>query len=202
MLKAQRLIVLLLCLFLSTHAWSQTAAPAEAIRQGVSNIIGMLKNGKLTEEQRRSQLRDIIAKRFNFDEMSKRIMAQHWKTFSAPQKQQFISEFTDTLEHLYFGAINSYSSETVLVGGERFRGEKDATVIVTMQRKNNAGDIPLLFKLHRSSEADDWKIYDANVEGISLVRHYRERYGAIASKSGAEGVLQSLEAKPQEENKS
>jgi len=192
MLKFSRLFVILLGLLCSSAAWSQVTPPAEAMRQGVSNVLHMLQDSRLSVEQRRQQLKAIIGKRFDFNEMSQRIMAQHWKTFSAEQKQQFIEGFNNRLEQLYFDAINSYNGETVLVGGERIRGVLDATVLVTIQRKNNAGDIPLLFKLHRPSNISEWKIYDANVEGISLVRHYRERYGAIAARSGAEGVLKAL----------
>ena len=95
------------------------------------------------------------------------------------------------LENIYFRAINDYASEIVRVGGERMKGPDNATVIVTIERSNGS-DIPLLFKMHRK-DGGPWLAYDANVEGISLVSHYRNRFGEIMAKDGVAGVLAYLD---------
>ena len=99
--------------------------------------------------------------------------------------------FKDVLEDTYITAIEKRTDETVRVGGERIRDGR-ATVIVTIERKGG-GDIPLLFKL--KPYRDEWLAYDVNIEGLSLVSHYRTELGAIAQKSGVAGVLRYLEEK-------
>jgi len=121
--------------------------------------------------------------------MAKRIMAQNWRKLDGEQKKQFVSGLVDMLENIYFKAITSYTSETVNIGGERMKSDTEATVIVTIVRANGT-DIPLLFKLHKRD--DRWLAYDANVENISLVSHYRNRFKEIMAKDGVQGVFDYL----------
>lgn len=173
-------------------------SPAEVVRIGVTNVLTMLEDKDMSIEERRHQLHEIISSRFDFHEMSFRIMAQNWKKFNDQQKAEFESGLVDMLEDVYFKAINEYSSEKVNVGGERIIDPEHATVIVTIVR-DNGSDIPLLFKMHRKSDGA-WKAYDANVEGISLVSHYRDRLGKIMAREGVDGVLAYLKtAKEQHE---
>ena len=41
----------------------------------------------------------------------------------------------------------------------------------------------------------DWRIYDVLIEGVSLVKNYREQFEDIIAKSSYEKLLQDLKAK-------
>ncbi len=164
-------------------------SPSVVVRDEVDRVLGIVQDENLDQVTRRSKLRDVIANRFDFQAMSQSILAQHWEEATPDQRSRFIDLFKQILERTYIGAIESYTSETVNVGGERIR-EGKATVIVTIKREDST-DIPLLFKLKRRGET--WIAYDANIEGISLVSNYRERFGGIARNKGVTGVLQEME---------
>jgi phospholipid transport system substrate-binding protein len=162
--------------------------PVELVRAEVAALLAVLDDTTLDAAQRRRILSDRIAKRFDLIDMSRSILAVNWGKATEAQREQFVSLFRQVLEKKYVDAIAKRTTETVQVGGERVRG-KLATVIVTIER-GQAADIPLLFKLRQQDGG--WIAYDANVEGLSLVQHYRERFGAIAKNKGIEGVLEHL----------
>lgn len=163
-------------------------SPVELVRGEVAAILAVLDDPSLDPAVRRRTLSDRIARNFDFDAMSQSILAVNWKDASEAQREQFEDLFRQILERRYVSAIEQRTTETVRVGGERVRGDH-ASVIVTIER-GKGNEIPLLFKLQRSG--DGWRAYDANVEGLSIVQHYRDAYGAIARNEGIEGVLAQM----------
>ena len=177
-----------LMLFGPAAATAAEIRPVELVRTEVAALLAVLDDKTLDAAQRRQALSDRIAKRFDLMDMAQRILAVNWAKATPDQRAAFVTLFRGVLEKKYVDAIAKRTTETVRVGGERVRGDF-ATVIVTIERGQGA-DIPLLFKLKRTD--DGWIAYDANVEGLSLVQHYRERFGAIAKNKGIEGVLEHL----------
>ena len=177
-----------LMLFAPAATTAAETRPVELVRAEVAALLAVLDDKTLDAEQRRQALSDRIAKRFDLLDMAQRILAVNWAKATPDQRATFVTLFRGVLEKKYVDAIAKRTTETVRVGGERVRGDF-ATVIVTIERGQGA-DIPLLFKLKRTD--DGWIAYDANVEGLSLVQHYRERFGAIAKNKGIEGVLEHL----------
>jgi phospholipid transport system substrate-binding protein len=177
-----------LMLFAPAAATAAETRPVELVRAEVAALLAVLDDKTLDAVQRRQALSDRIAKRFDLLDMAQRILAVNWAKATPDQRAAFVTLFRGVLEKKYVDAIAKRTTETVRVGGERVRGDF-ATVIVTIERGQGA-DIPLLFKLKRTD--DGWIAYDANVEGLSLVQHYRERFGAIAKNKGIEGVLEHL----------
>ncbi len=179
-------------LALSAPAGAAAAdSPAELVRAEVAEVLAIVKDESISKATRRARLTRRIASRFDFESMAQSILATHWKKASADERAVFIDLFKRLLEQTYVSAIERHTTETVRVGGERYR-DGNATVIVTIEREDHS-DVPLLFKLR--PEGESWIVYDANVEGLSLVSHYRDSLGAIAARDGMRGVLAHLQEK-------
>ena len=166
-------------------------SPAELVRTEVAAVLAVVKDQSLSAGDRHAAITQRIASRFDFEAMSQSILSRHWQDASADQRQAFIQLFQRLLEQIYVSAIESHTTEVVQVGGERIR-DGNATVIVTIMRTDRS-DVPLLFKL--KPDGPGWIVYDANVEGLSLVSHYRDSLGAIAARDGMDGVLAYLREK-------
>ena len=166
-------------------------SPAELVRAEVAEVLAIVKDENISKAARRARLTRRIASRFDFESMAQSILATHWKKASVDEREVFIDLFKRLLEQTYVSAIERHTTEKVRVGGERYRNG-NATVIVTIEREDHS-DVPLLFKLKPDGES--WIVYDANVEGLSLVSHYRDSLGAIAAREGMSGVLAHLEEK-------
>ena len=44
-------------------------------------------------------------------------------------------------------------------------------------------------------ELDKWMVYDINIEGVSLVRNYKEQFRAIIQTQQYEGLIKTIEDK-------
>jgi len=164
-------------------------SPASLIRAEVARVLAVAQDKRLDVETRRAKLRQIIGARFDFEDMSQRVLAVRWEKATPQQREDFVRLFKKLLEVTYFRAIESYTSETVNVGGERLRGD-NATVIVTIVRADGT-DIPLLLKLKKNGQG--WLAYDANIEGVSLVNNYRNSFGEVARNYGMDGLLLDIQ---------
>lgn len=191
MKKLYGLIASLAILFASLAGATALAeeGPANLVRAEVTRVLAVVQDKSLDVEARRAKLRQIIGARFDFEDMSQRVLAVHWEKATPQQREEFVRLFKKLLEVTYFRAIESYTSETVNVGGERLQGD-NATVIVTIVRQDGT-DIPLLLKLKKNGPG--WLAYDANIEGVSLVNNYRNSFGEVARNYGMDGLLMDIQ---------
>src|SRR5215475_2713333 len=77
---------------------SEAGEPQDKIRQTVEAVLAILDNTHLEPQQRRSQIRHEVLKRFGFDEMAQRALGPHWRTLTPAQQQEFVALFTALLE--------------------------------------------------------------------------------------------------------
>jgi len=162
----------------------------------VDEVMAILKEASLEKTVRREKLSSAIKARFDFAEMSQRILAVNWKTASPAQREQFIKTFSDLLERNYIGRIEAYTDEKIDFVKERIQGNRAAvdTLIIT---KNT--EIPISYRM--VEENGQWMVYDVVIESVSFVNNYRSSYGEILKKEGFDGLLaQMLEKLAQLDN--
>ncbi len=185
----RQVCLLALAIVLFTPGVFALESPGSVLKQDVTKVLAVAKDESLDRAARRVRLSAILSARFDVEAMAQSILAVNWSHATPGQRARFVELLTRLLEETYIGAIESYTTETVRVGGERIRAD-GATVIVTIVRRDGA-DIPLLFKLRKSDDA--WRAYDANIEGVSLVSNYRGSFAEIVRNRGIEGLLEHLE---------
>jgi len=183
-------VTLLLWLVAATVAVA-SSSPSEVVRGGIHNVLAVVQDTSLDQVAKREKMRDLIARHFDFDTMSRSILARNWKKASGKEKERFIALFQTLLENTYMTAIESYTSEQVQFGKERIKGKR-AVVPVSIVLKTGAA-APLRFKLrHRKGE---WAVYDVVIEGVSLVNNFRSSFRSIVRREGIAGLLERLEKK-------
>src|SRR5262245_35313453 len=65
---------------------SEAGEPQDKIRQTIDDVMAVLDNKNLAPQQRRTQIRQAVLKRFGFEEMAQRCLGQHWRSLN-PQQQ-------------------------------------------------------------------------------------------------------------------
>jgi len=167
-----------------------TPGPLEQARTTVDAVMAILRESNLEKEARREKLSTTIRARFDFSEMSQRILATNWKSASAAQRDSFIRIFSDLLERNYIGRIESYTDEKIDFLKERVQGNRAAvdTVIVT-----KSAEIPISYRMVQ--QGSEWMVYDVVIESVSFVNNYRNSYGEILKKEGFDGLLARMTEK-------
>ncbi len=173
---------------------SSAAGPTDVLRPTLTQIAAIIDDpalhGDAHKLERRANIMAVASQGFDFAEMSKRTIGRTWKTISEQQRARFVVLFTRLLENAYIGKLESYTGTTTKYVGEKIKGSK-AKVSTIVNDKGVA--IPVNYIMLQKGPV--WKVYDINIEGVSLVRNYREQFKSILRKSKFDGLVKILEKK-------
>jgi phospholipid transport system substrate-binding protein len=187
-----RCIVLALVALLAVSSPAAAAAsPTEDLRTHVDIVIKTLQTKDGTPQERRAAVRKVAAQIFDFEETAKRSLGPHWQARTPAERQEFVTLFTDLLEHAYFSKIEQYGGEKVAYLGDTLNGDL-ATVrskIVTPK----GTEIPIDYRMLRRNGR--WLVYDVIIEGVSLVGNYRTQFNKIIQTSSWNDLMQRLRSK-------
>ena len=169
-------------------------SPTEAMRNTVNQALDVLRDQELNKperaDERVTQLKKIVDSRFDYEEMAKRSLGAQWEKLGEREQQEFVGLFTEFLTSTYMEKIHDYAGEDVKFLNERL--EKDYAEVKSLMVGKKT-EIPLDYRL--LLKGGEWKAYDVVVDGISLVRNYREQFTSILRSSSYEHLAQMLREK-------
>ncbi|MGH8597824.1 MAG: MlaC/ttg2D family ABC transporter substrate-binding protein [Gammaproteobacteria bacterium] len=165
-------------------------APLTPVRATIEAVIATISDESLAAETKRQRALAIIGERFDFDGMTRRVLATHWHRANATQRSEITALFRTLLINAYWSKLATYQGEQVEYVDERLRGTALASVRAVI--KTVRAEIPLEFKLELRDER--WFAYDVVIEQVSLVRNYRQRFHEVALAEGIDGLIAYLQA--------
>jgi len=174
---------------------SLAATAKETVEVQVNKVLTALADPGFKDEARDAKIvkiRSIVNEIFDYTELSRRTLGREWTKFNAQQQNEFVKLFGDLLEKTYADKLLSYSSEKVVFDKESMLREDQAEVtsnILTADGKK----IPLDYRMIKKDAG--WRVYDVIIEGISLVKNYRDQFRDILAKDSPEEVLKMLRDK-------
>jgi phospholipid transport system substrate-binding protein len=176
-----------------TH--TMAGEPTEKIKQTTDKIIGIVGNPKLkgpeNAAERKRLIRQAVDERFDWEEMSRRTLARHWRDRTEEEKKEFIDLYGKLLEQTYLDKVEGYSGEKVLYESERVDG-KYADVTVKIMTKQ---ETVILTEYRLKAKGDNWLVYDISVEGVSLINNYRNQFNSIIGSSSFKELIKKLKIK-------
>jgi phospholipid transport system substrate-binding protein len=169
------------------------ASPEDQVRQTIDEILAILNDPQLKSkpQQRRRELKAVIQRRFDFDEMARRSLASEWQRLSPEQRKEFIALFTDLSEEAYLASIEAYSGEKVEYLKEQTDG--NYAEVRTKIIDNMGREFFVNYRLH--NEGGDWKVYDVLIEDVSLVNNYRAQFRRVLARSSFDELLRRMREK-------
>ncbi len=180
--------------FLWAPAWAEgKVQPMTLVEKTVNSVIATLKDKNLCCRAKQDKVLDLMYARFDFEEMSRRILARNWKKLSSEQKRRFVDLFSRLLGISYYKKMEGYTDETVVYQRQIIRGKY---AMVETLVKTHDTDIPINYKLIYKN--GNWYVYDVKIEGVSLVSNYRTSYNTIIRKNGVDALLKTMEEKLKE----
>jgi phospholipid transport system substrate-binding protein len=188
-LKILMLLILPLLIF-SSDALAES--PTEQLQKTIDSIIEVLKTIRSPQdiERNRSSLRQLLLTRFDFAAMAQRSLGNRWDDLNGNQ-QEFVSVFTDFVEHAYMSTLGSYRGERVMYDADRVDGK--SAEVNTRVVGGEGAPIKIGYKLHLTGR--EWMVYDAVIDDVSVIGNYRTQFARILRTASLEELLQSLRAK-------
>ncbi len=166
--------------------------PMQVVQQTADSVVAVLADKKLSSADRRRKVEDIVYAHFDFETLSRLVLARNWKQLSAAEQAQFVDEFKKHLSITYGKNVETYNNEKAVVTGDRQEGGTDWTVKTKIVRPN-AQDILVDYRLRK--EDGTWRVIDVIIEGVSLVANFRSQFQEIISRDGAAKLIDLLREK-------
>lgn len=176
------------------------AHPAEdLIRQITSDLISALKSpqAKSDESFVRGKLNSDVLPHIDFSTMTKITLgAKQWKASTPEQREQIVDEFRILLLNTYTAALDQYSGQELEILPHTPGDNDDKIALIKTVFDDANVKIPVDYKL-RTTKADrnTWKVYDIEVENVSLVKSYQAEFSSQIKKSGVDGLINTLRKK-------
>ena len=124
---------------------------------------------------------------FDFNEIARRTLAQHWSARTLEEQQAFVRLFTNLLERSYVTTLGNNRLATVTFQGETIEGSS-ARVRSRLVTQRGA-EIPVEYRL--LERAGRWAVYDVVVDGRQRegLASYRSQFNSILRASSFEAPV-------------
>jgi phospholipid transport system substrate-binding protein len=196
-----RHIVLLtgLAFVLVTSDASAARSATEQVKSSMDKIISILNapetRGDKKKTERRRLIIEEIDQRFDWAAIARGCLGRHWAKANPQQREEFLDVFRRFLERTYLDKIEPYYNELLRIDyqAERIVENNYASVKTVVVTRQNIAH-PVEYRLEKSASGE-WKIYDAVIEGVSLVKNYRVQFDEIVSKSSFNELIADLRLK-------
>ncbi len=171
--------------------------PTTAVKDMVDDVVSILKKEELKgpekTQERRTLLENAVGQSLDYEEMAKRTLALHWRNRTSPEQKEFVDVFHGFLSKTYAKRLETYSDETVQYNKVRL---KDSYAEVQTKIASAKTELNLDYRLVR--KANRWWIYDIVINGVSLIRNYRDQFDRIIRSSSYGELVTKLRDRTEE----
>jgi phospholipid transport system substrate-binding protein len=173
-------------------AAADTAGAQALVSKTLDAVLVVLRDKAMAPAQRRAKVESIAYVNFDFQTISKLVLARNWPKLSAQKQGEFITEFKRHLAATYWKTLEDYRNEKVLVEGSRAEKNGDVTVRSTVKSERSE---PLRIDYRLRNQGGAWKVIDVIIENVSLVQNFRSQTQEMIAKVGIDGLLEELRKK-------
>ena len=143
----------------------------------------------------REEIRATMLKVADMDIMASLTLANFKRKFSPEEFQKFKDLFSKLLFTTYITRIEDHSKEKLSIIETR-KIDETKVFVVTKTNPGDQKEVPVNFSMVHQGET--WKVFDIEVEGVSLVKNYRSQFREILVNGTPADLLKRLEEKVKE----
>ena len=188
-MKNLLIAVVSLLLFSQTAAADDKSEIDNLLKTNLDAVFTILQKNDLDQQAKNKEIIDIVTPMFDFELMARLSLGKkHWSGLSQDKKERFIELFIKRLKASYLSNFNLYTDEKVLYEPSVQVKKKihTPTYLVSKDKK-----ISILYKFYNAQK--NWKIYDLEIQGVSIIRSYRSQFSSILESGTVDDLLLKLE---------
>jgi len=161
------------------------------VQTTIDQVLEILRNPSLTQQTKKDDVEQIAYERFDFQLISRLVLAQNWSRFSPTQQAEFVEAFKKHLSTTYRDTLDNFRDEKIIVASTRLEPKGDVTVMTVVH--GASGDTKVDYRMRKLP--DGWRGIDVIVEGVSLVQNFRSQTQEILSSESPDALIQRLREK-------
>jgi phospholipid transport system substrate-binding protein len=170
---------------------AEEAEARQFVQETIDDVMKILHDSQLELDQKKNRVEQIAYDRFEFELISRFVLARNWNTMNEQQRADFIDAFKKHLSVTYRDALDSFRDEKITITSSRLEPRGDVTVMTLVHQ--NSGDTKVDYRLRKTDAG--WRGIDIIIEGVSLVQNFRSQAQEIISAEGADALIQKLRNK-------
>ena len=182
---------MLLCCLVAVGCLQATAladdrSDAQGVVQStVDRVLAALRNKELAQQARRDKAMEAVNAVFDMPLMAKLTLGPtYWPRLDEGQRKEFVDLFVKKLQDTYQQKVELFSDEKIQFDPPQLVANK---VHVNTRVVPKGERIDIKYKLYKSRGG--WKVYDVEIQGVSLVSSYRSQYQEILSEGTVDTLL-------------
>ena len=176
---------------------ARAGEPTAQVRATTDKILAVMADPALKTEARNAERRQLIRTeldaRVDWATVARSSLGHHWAKRTRAEQTEFVGLFSRLLEETFIDKFETHHAELEKV---EYLGEKIIDDYASVKAQVSTKDQivhPVEYRLQKSGK--DWRIYDVVLEGVSLVKNYRDQFDEILAKSPYEKLVADLRAK-------
>ena len=189
----------LLTLFLLTPSMAFAHPAEDLIREVTNDLIAALKSPAAESDETfvRKTIEADVLPHIDFVTMTKITLgAKQWKAATASQRDELVDEFSELLLNTYTAALDQYSGQKLEIKPYTPSDNDDKIAVINTLFDDANVKFPVDYKLKTSkADRDTWKVYDIEVESVSLVKSYKAEFSSQIQSAGVDGLIEALRKK-------
>lgn len=185
------LIIVVSLLFFSRPALADNAAEVDAFLKGkLDQVMILLKDKTLKKEDRNAKIIEVINGAFDFSTMAMLTLGKkYWPEMTPEERERFTALFVERLKASYLEKLDLYEDEKIVYSPPVEVKDKIHMLTELVSEDNK---ITMLYKLYKSKN-DGWRVYDLELEGVSLVTTYRSQFSEVLQNGSIHDLFAKLQ---------
>ncbi|MGE5305053.1 MAG: phospholipid-binding protein MlaC [Alphaproteobacteria bacterium] len=182
---------LLIVTLIGFAAGAKAETPKAQLEETMERVMALTQTFRSEQDftDNKDRLKQIILPRFDFAEMARRSLGNHWSALAGREKE-FVAAFLQFAEASYMNALGSYRGEKMTYGREQV-DENFAEVDTQVLGRGESA--PVTYKLHLVG--GNWKVYDVIIDNVSVVSNFRSQFGRILENASIDELMRRLREK-------
>ncbi|MDX1707008.1 MAG: ABC transporter substrate-binding protein [Desulfobacterales bacterium] len=161
----------------------------DVLQSKLDAVFTVLKEKDLEKQAKFKAIEDIVTPMFDFPLMAKLSLGKkHWSVLTEENRDHFSTLFVKRLRQSYLDKLLAYSDEKIIYGSAV---DVDNKIHIPSDLVSKDKKISMLYKFYASKSG--WRVYDIEIQGVSIVRSYRSQFAEILKKGSFNDLIQKLE---------
>ena len=174
---------------------SQTAsaddkiAAKEVLKSTLDRVFEVLQKEDLDQQAKNKAVVEIVTPMFDFALMAKLSLGKkYWPGLTQEKRDRFTELFVKRLRQSYLNKLTTYTDEEIIYEPP-VAVKKKVHIPTSLIAKGKK--ISMLYKFYNANNS--WKIYDIEIQGVSIIRSYRSQFNEILQRGTIEDLFEKLE---------
>ncbi len=160
----------------------------EFLKSNLDAVFAVLQKKDLSQQAKNNEVAEIVTSMFDFALMAKLSLGRkYWPDLSQDKKDRFTELFVERLRQFYLNKLTAYTDEKIIYESPVAVKKK---IHIPTHLISKGKKISMLYKLDPSNNS--WKIYDVEIQGVSIIRSYRAQFREILQKGTFDELLQRM----------